>query len=128
MVKVAGALEPPPPPPVHGVTQPGCGGDGGLKTVTLAVKFVEPAFTRRSGVTVAISWLEVDVERTVNCLCVPAMLHFTWDPPEGSVVGRKAEPLSDKVKGAVHAEAVHASALVGLMLVRTGDGLAGGLT
>jgi hypothetical protein len=53
MVKIAGALEPPPPPPVHAVMQPGGAGDGRLKTVTFAVKFVEPAFTRRSGVTVA---------------------------------------------------------------------------
>ena len=53
IVKVAGALEPPPPPPVQAVVQPAGAADGGLKTVTLAVKFVEPAFTSRSEVTVA---------------------------------------------------------------------------
>jgi hypothetical protein len=36
--------------------------------------------------------------------------------------------LSAKVNGAVHADAVHAGALAGLMPVRTGNGLAGGLT
>ena len=99
-----------------------------MKTVTLAIKFVEPAFTRRSGVTVAIIWLPVDVERTVNCFCVPAMLHFTWDPPDGSVVGRKEEPLMDKVNGALHAaDPVHAGALKGLILASAGGGLGGGL-
>ena len=53
MVKMAGALDPPPPPPVHAVIQPDGAGDGGLKTVTFAVKLVEPEFTRRSEVTVA---------------------------------------------------------------------------
>jgi len=51
--KVAGALEPPPPPPVQAVVQPAGAGEGGLKTVTLAVKFVDPELTRRSEVTVA---------------------------------------------------------------------------
>src|SRR5256885_15685045 len=55
IVKVAGAVDPPPPPPVHTVVQPTGAGDGGLKTVTLAVKLVVPGLTSRSAV--AIGWI-----------------------------------------------------------------------
>jgi len=44
------AAAPPPPPPVHSAVQPASGGEGGLKTVTLA----EPAFWSRAAVTVAM--------------------------------------------------------------------------
>ena len=111
MKKVAGALDPPPPPPVHAVMHPGGAGDGGLKTVTFAVKFVVPEFTRRSEVTVAWSVEEVAPARIASFFCVPAKLQFTWEPPEGSVEGRKPEPLSIKVS-----EAVPAGALAGLAL------------
>src|SRR2546423_11090310 len=50
------------------------------------------------------------------------MLQFTWDPPEGSVVGRKFEPLSINVNCAPPA-----GALAGAMLVSPGQGLGGGL-
>src|SRR5205807_5321167 len=53
IVKIRGALEPPPPPPLHDVMQPAGGGDGGLKTVTLAVALVEPAFANVFPITVA---------------------------------------------------------------------------
>ena len=122
MKKVAGALDPPPPPPVHAVMHPGGAGDGGLKTVTFAVKFVVPAFTRRSEVTVAWSVEEVAPARIASFFCAPAKLQFTWEPPEGSVEGRKPEPLSIKVS-----EAVPAGALAGLMPVRPGKGFGGGL-
>jgi hypothetical protein len=117
---------------VHGVTQPAWGGDGGLKTVTLAVKFVVPEFTsRRLALTDACIWQEELLEQvtlpTANFVCVPPMLQFTWDPPEGSVVGRKPEPLSVKVNAALHANPVHTGALRGLMPVRPGNGFGGGL-
>src|SRR2546421_2729066 len=50
------------------------------------------------------------------------MLQFIWDPPEGSVVGRKFEPLSIKVNCALLA-----GALAGLMPVSPGKGFGGGL-
>src|SRR5438309_8116506 len=50
------------------------------------------------------------------------MLQFTWDPPEGSVVGRKFEPLSINVNCAPPA-----GALAGAMLVSPGKGFGGGL-
>jgi len=77
MKKVAGALDPPPPPPVHVVMHPAGAGDGGLKTVTFAVKFVVPAFSRRSEVTVAWSTKEIAPARIASFFCVPAKLQFT---------------------------------------------------
>jgi hypothetical protein len=131
-VKVAGALEPPPPPPEHGVTQPGCGGEGGLKTVTFAVKFVVPEFTStRPAVTDACIWQEELLEQVrlvrASFVCVPRMLQFIWDPPDGSVVGRKLEPFSVKVNVALQADPVQAGAFKGLMLVRPGNGFGSGL-
>ena len=52
-MKVRAALEPPPPPPSHDVVQPAGAGDGGLKTVTLAVALVEPVFANMFPITVA---------------------------------------------------------------------------
>ena len=53
IVKVAGELDPPPPPPLQDVVQPVGAGDGGLKTVTLAVKLVVPALASKPVATVA---------------------------------------------------------------------------
>ena len=50
------------------------------------------------------------------------MLQFSWDPPEGSVGGRKFEPLTINVNCALFA-----GALAGLMAVRPGKGFGGGL-
>jgi len=61
------------------------------------------------------------VPTIVSCCCV-VPLHFTWEPPEGSVAGRKFEPLRINVR-----LALPASAFEGLMLVRLGRGFGGGL-
>ena len=104
-----------------------------MKTVTFAVKFVVPEFTStRPAVTDACIWQEELLEQVTlvraSFVCFPPMLQFTWDPPEGSVVGRKPEPLSVRVNVALHAaDPVHAGALRGLMPVRPGNGLGGGL-
>src|SRR5260370_8130798 len=67
-------------------------------------------------------WDEDAPERTVSFFCVPPTLQLTWDPPEGSVLGRKPEPFNVNVNCALPA-----GALAGLMLVRPGSGFGGGL-
>ena len=98
IVKVAGALDPPPPPPVHGVMQPGCGGDGGLKTVTLAVTLAEVVLAKRSVVIVA--WMEVEViVPRVNFFCAPPIVQFIWEACAGSEFARKLVPVKVIVSG-----------------------------
>src|SRR5260370_37676668 len=54
--------------------------------------------------------------------CVPPTLQLPWDPPEGSVLGRKPEPFNVNVNCALPA-----GALAGLRLERPGSGFGGGL-
>src|ERR1700680_206953 len=85
------ALVPPPPPVCE---------EGGLNTVTVAVTAVLVAFTRRLVSTVA--WICVELMLTMgSVLCVGPKFQCTWEPPDGSEVGRKLVPLTVRVKEAL---------------------------
>ena len=111
------ALVPPPPP-----LPPPELGEGGLKTVTMALTGCEEALTSKVVSTVAVICAEL-MERIGRLDCVEPRFQRTCEPPDGSEVGRKEPPLIVRVK-----EGLPAAAELGEMEETVGNGFAAGLT
>src|SRR6266404_9222148 len=61
---------------------------------------------------------------TVNFVVVGPAVQFTWEACAGSEFERKLEPVSERLTGIV---AAPATAVFGVILLRTGSGFGGGL-